>query len=123
MKRLPAAKMIEHMKRRARQRRRRERECAPGDNPGARVARTGGVMAFLGGRITPESKRVIDGVAPPGKALESTRPASSDPAPRLRFYLHGREITAEEAANAPTFDPPEMELRVIDGAIGTRCAR
>lgn len=43
--------------------------------------------------------------------------------PRLRFYLHGREITAEEAANAPTLDPPEMERRVIDGAIGTRCLR
>lgn len=32
----------------------------------------------MGGRPTLDSERVINGVAPPGKVLESTRPASPD---------------------------------------------
>jgi hypothetical protein len=34
---------------------------------------------FMGGKPTPDSERVVDGVAPPGKVLESSRPASPDP--------------------------------------------
>ena len=61
----------------------------------------------------------LPGIAPPSPLA----PASPDPAPRFRFYVNGREVTAEEAASVARAEASEMVKRAVDGAVHGRSGR
>jgi len=61
----------------------------------------------------------LPGIAPPSPLA----PASPDPAPRFRFYVNGREVTAEESASAARVEAPEMVTETVDGAVHGRSGR
>lgn len=61
----------------------------------------------------------LPGIAPPSPLA----PASPDPAPRFRFYVNGREVTAEEAASVARAEASEMVKRADGGARHKPCRR